>query len=186
MKLEEANYFNSLGYNIYNKSDNFYVDICCPASIDGNDITLNDRFTDFYPSNISMCNDSCELDMVNLTTEKIKCSCDINYNFTDGNNTLNENNEEDEYSYTYLEYFLSLVNYKILSCNKLLLNINNYKNNIGFYVGAIITLICIAQMVVNLNLGMRSLNKIIIENEPSKSKLKKKKKEFFETQKGKI
>ena len=52
IKLDKANYFDSFGFNIYNKSDIFYNDFCCPASIYGNDITLNDRYNDFYPSNI--------------------------------------------------------------------------------------------------------------------------------------
>ena len=181
IKLEEAKYFYSFGYDIYNESDEFYTDICSPASIDKNDITLSDRKKDFYPSNISMCNDSCNFEMVNLTLEKIKCICNI-----DENNQNDEEQDEeidDEYSYTYVEYFLSLFNYKILLCQKLLLNPSNYLENIGFYLGGIISLICIGQMFINLNLGIRSLNQIIIDNEPSRTKLKEKMKKQFQKRK---
>ena len=176
IKLEEANYFSSYGYDIYNKSSNFYTDVCSPASIGGNDITLRDRKADFYPSNVSFCNDSCEFQLVNLTSEKIKCVCDAVY---DSDNNSTEEEEEEEFTYTYLEYFLSLVNYKIIFCQQLLLTPSNYLNNIGFYVGSIITFICIIQMFINMNCGIRAINKIIKENEPSKAKLEEKKKEQF-------
>ena len=187
IKLDEANYFSSYGYDIYNESSDFYTDVCSPASIDGNDVTLTDRKIDFYPSDVSFCNEGCEFQLVNLTSEKIKCSCDAVY---DNNIAEEEEEEEEEFTYTYLEYFLSLVNYKIIFCQKLLLIPSNYLENIGFYVGGIITLICIIQMFININFGMRSLNKIIIENEPSKAKYEEKKKErlnkikeYFESQK---
>ena len=47
-----------MNYDIYNESSDFYTDTCAPASISGNDITLTDRKTDFFPSNVSLCNDS--------------------------------------------------------------------------------------------------------------------------------
>ena len=177
INLEEAKYFYSYGYDIYNESDNFYNDICSPASINGNNINLKDRYIDFYPSNISMCNDSCELLNVNLTNEKIKCICDLNYNYSNIVNNENEANKEEEYSYTYLEYFLSLINYKIVFCHKLLLTPGNYLKNICFYLGCSITFICILQMFINNIWGIRAINQIIKENEPSKSKLEEKKKE---------
>ena len=178
IKLEEANYFYSYGYDIYNESDNFYTDVCSPASINGNDITLSDRKIDFYPSNISMCNDSCTFETVDLEKEKIKCICDITYDFE---SMPSDEIEEEEYSYSYLEYFLSLFNYKIIFCQKLLLNPSNYLENIGFYVGGAIIFLCIINMFINMTLGIRSLNQIIIKNEPSQCKLKEKLKEKFKS-----
>ena len=117
IKFEEAKYFYSYGYNIYKESDKFYTDVCSPASIDGNDITLSDRKIDFYPSNVSMCNDSCTFVNVNLINEKIQCACDIIYDY----DSMSSDEGEEEYSYTYLEYFLSLFNYTIIFCHKLFL-----------------------------------------------------------------
>ena len=76
-----------------------------------------------------------------------------------------------------MDYVLSLFNCKIILCLKLLLNSSNYLKNIGFYVGSIITLICIVLMFINITFGIRYLNKIIKENVPSKKKLEKKKRE---------
>ena len=39
VKLDDAIYFNDMGYDIYNESSSFYTDNCAPASVDGNDIT---------------------------------------------------------------------------------------------------------------------------------------------------
>ena len=177
IKLKEANYFYSYGYDIYNESNIFYNDVCSPTSIDGNDITLNDRYIDFYPSDITLCNDTYEFEMVNLTSEKIKCHCKINYNYT--KNVKEDESEEEEYLYTHLDYFLSLVNYKIIFCQKLLLTPSNYLYNIGFYISVIITFICAILMFINIYFGMISLNSIINKNEPSKGKLTEKKKEII-------
>ena len=83
VKLEEANYFDDSGYDIYNESSNFYTDNCASASIDGNDITLSDRKKDFYPSNISLCNDSCHYSNVDLEAKRFTCECDTGYNFSE-------------------------------------------------------------------------------------------------------
>ena len=60
--------FSQNGYDIYNKNSNFYNDICSPASINGNDITLKDRkedisfqeskdtFIDYFLGNINYKN----------------------------------------------------------------------------------------------------------------------------------
>ena len=114
--------------------------------------------------------------LVNLTSEKIKCHCKINYNYT--KNASEDESEEEEFQYTYLDYFLSLVNYKIIFCQKLLLTPSNYLDNIGFYILIIITFICAILMFINIYFGMISLNSIINENEPSKGKLTEKKKEI--------
>ena len=173
IKLDEANYFSLLGYNIYKKNDKFYTDICSPAYIYGNDITLEDRKIDFYPSDVSFCNQNCQFQIVNLITEKIKCTYDISYLYNSENTDENEN-EEGKYLYSYSEFLLSLFNYKIIFCQKLLLTTENYLKNIGFYISTILFFVLIILMILNMTLGMRSLNQIIFENEPNISKLNQK------------
>ena len=152
--------------------------------IEESDITLKDRKIDFYPSDVSICNDSCELEKVDLTTEKIKCTCDILFLF----NAIKKEKEEkiEKTSYTYTEYIKSLFNYKIIFCQKLLLETKYFVKNIGMYVGSIITFACITLFIINLTLGNKTLNQIIIENEPSISKLKKKLKNNLKKQKRKL
>ena len=180
LKLNEAKYFYSYGnYNIYNENDKFYTDICSPASINGNDITLDDRYKDFYVSNATFCNDTCTFYMINFDIEKIECTCEIIVNYSYNESIENDSNNEEE-NYTYLEYFLSLINYNIVVCFNLLLNPLNYLGNIGLYIGISINALCIAQMFINLSYGRRFLNQIIKKNVPSKAKLEEKTKKLSE------
>lgn len=128
IKLEEAIYFSNLGYDIYDENSLFYNDICSAASINGNDIILSDRKKDFFPEGVSLCNDSCTYSQVDLETKRFSCSCDLNYNFSekiinDKNNNNGNNNEDDA---SYMEYFLSLINYKIIKCYKLFFEYKSY------------------------------------------------------------
>ena len=175
IKFNEAQYFYSYGnYNIYDGNDKFYTDICSPAQINGNDITLNDRYNDFFVSNISLCNDTCDFYMININLEKIECTCEIkvNYSYTE---IIEDDSNIEEDNYTYIEYLLSFINYKIVICFNLLLNIFNYIGNLGIYIGVSINAICIVQMTINLTYGKRFIYQIIKENLPSKRKLEEKK-----------
>ena len=154
---EEAVYFASFGYDIYNKHDKFYTSYCAPASINNNDITLTDRYKDFYISNESFCNDSCIYNYVNLTSKRILCNCKPNYS-----HKTEKSNEEQSYS----NYILSLINYKIIVCYKLLFNIKNYYYNCGFFVGVGVFIFCLVECVVFMKLGLNLMNKYLIGNIP--------------------
>ena len=180
VKLEEANYFDDSGYDIYNESSNFYTDNCASASIDGNDITLSDRKKDFYPSNISLCNDSCHYSNVDLETKRFTCDCYTGYNFSDNYDNDEEENEDDT---SYLDYFLSLINYKIAVCYDLFFDYKSYYYNVGFYISVGTFVFCLGDMLVFINMGMMAINKIIKDNFPSKGKLKESLKELNEKKK---
>ena len=169
--LDQAIYFSELNYDIYNLSSEFYTDICAPASLDGNDITLTDRKNDIYPSNVSICNDSCTYSSVNLTSKRFICECDTNSNGDEDN----EETEEDDTSY--LDYFLSLINYKILTCFNLLMDLNNFKYNMGLYFGAGTLVFCSSQIFVFVTAGVTLMRKKILEGIPTKEKISKKIKE---------
>ena len=169
VKLEEANYFSNLGYDIYNENSTFYTDNCAPASINGNDITLADRKKDFFPSNISLCNESCYYTKVNFTSKRFSCECDINYNYS-SNNIFVENIYKEDISY--VEYFLSLINYKITVCYKLFFDFKSYYYNAGFYIAVGALLFSICQIFIFNKLGMKGINKQISDNIPDISKLK--------------
>ena len=172
IKLDEASYFSDLGYgyDIYDKNNSFYNDRCAPASIDGNDITLSDRVKDFYPSNYNLCNDSCKYNSTDLVNQRFICICDLNYNYSDNEN----NNESEEEDITYKQYFLSLFNYKIVPCYKLLFDLKNYNYNIGFFISAGTIIICFVEMIIFLIFGILKLKKQILFSIPNKSKLRKK------------
>jgi len=185
IKFEEAKYFYSYGYNIYNESDTFYTDVCSPASIKDNDITLEDRYIDYYISNISFCNESCEFKKIDFDNEKIICNCDTTYNFSKNSDYLGDeiSTDKDEDDTSYLDYLLSLINYKIIVCYKLITSSTNYLYNIYFYLGSFITLICIYHMLINNICGINNLYKIIKDNIPDRLKLKEKAKEQIKKEK---
>ena len=133
--LESSNfnyskYFAEQGYDIYDKNSDFYNDICSPAYINNNDITLSDRKKDIYPSNIVLCKDNCYYSGINREEEMIKCKCNLNANYT--------NSSDDDFlsivaDNNFISYFLDKINYKIFKCNKLLYDFGNLKSNFAFY-----------------------------------------------------
>ena len=134
--LESSNfnyskYFAQQGYDIYDKNSVFYNDICSPAYISNNDITLNDRRKDIYPGNITLCKDNCYYNGINREDQIIKCKCNLNANYTDNTdddllNIVANNN--------FITFFLDKINYTIFKCNKLLYDFTNLKSKFAFYI----------------------------------------------------
>jgi len=52
VKFDLIKEYAEQGYDIYDKSSDFYNDFCTPASSGDNDITLEDRKEDIYPQNV--------------------------------------------------------------------------------------------------------------------------------------
>ena len=179
INLDKASYFNDLGYDIYNDSSPFYTDNCAPASIDGNDITLEDRKKFFSTSNVSLCNASCKYSSVDFNSKRFTCDCDIVFNETE-NNEIEEENEEEEDDSSYLDYFLSLVNYKIGVCYDLFYDFKSYYYNAGFYIAVGTFILCLVGMLIFMKWGVKDLNAQIFENIPSNMKLKMMLKEKME------
>ena len=107
---------------------------------------------------------------INFTSKKFICECDLNFNFTE-NNYKNKINDKEE-NISYKDYILSLINYKIITCYKLLTILNNYNNNIGFYITSGIIVICFIEMLVFITCGMKYLKEQILIGIPNKYKLK--------------
>ena len=171
VKLDKAFEFNNLGYDIYNKTNIFYTDACSPAADNGNDITLNDRIKYYYPSNISICNEGCNYIDVDYEMQRFICECDA---YNNGNNNEEDeiNEKEEEYEQSYLEYFLSLINYKIIICNNLFFQFSSFYYNAGFYISFSTLLICIILIMIFWIFGIRKIKIIFYKNIPTKSKLK--------------
>ena len=170
IKLDKAYYFSDLGYDIYNENSSFYTDNCASASIDGNDITLEDRKKDFFPQNISLCNDSCYYTNINFTTKRFTCECDITFNFSQ-NISNGEENIDLEEDISYLDYFLSLINYKITVCYDLFFDFKSYYYNAGFYIAVGTLIFVIITMFVFLSVGIKDMNIKFLDNSPNKKKL---------------
>ena len=171
VKYNEALYFSKFNYDIYNESDKFYTDVCAPASINENDITLADRKKYYSISNVSLCNETCNYIDVDFATKRFICECIITSNFSD-NNINKEKREEEELSNK--SYILSFINYKINVCYKFFfLEFRKFLYNFGFYI-SIVTIFCyFLNIIIFFKMGKLDINKKIFENIPSKKKLKK-------------
>ena len=156
---------SNYGYDIYNETSEFYVDNCAPAHENGNDITLEDRKTYYYPK-IDLCNEGCEYNSIDYDNERINCECDITYKST---NVTQEKNEEDDQ--TYGEYLLSLINYKIIKCYNLFNDSENYSYNIGFYIGVGTLFATIASIGIFCIKDINAIKKDLLKDSPTKEKL---------------
>jgi len=127
-----AKYFSEFGYDIYDQNDNFYTNICSSAYINNSDIVINDRKKYIYPNNISLCLNNCVYKLAVLKDKRIICQCNLN-NKNSIISTSNEIEIDDDYD-NFINYLLSMINYGIYKCYILLSFLDNYKQNIGFYI----------------------------------------------------
>ena len=158
-------------YDIYNRTDPFYIDRCSPVSDEGNDIILSDRLKYYYP-NVSICNDGCVYQNVDFYRQRFVCNCNANltekvYKFSDGKffEVIDENDE------TFSEYFLSLINYKIFLCYKLFFEFKNFYSNAGFYISFITLMVCLILFFIFWIRGVNEIRIIMYQNIPTKAKL---------------
>ena len=135
------------GYNLFDKNDKFYTDICTPYKTEnGTDILLVDRYNDFYIKNQLNCQANCEFEDYLSDSEYLKCKC----------NVVNEEKIETKQpekitAKSTLNSFYNILkysNYKVLKCYKLVLRKKTlYENKgsalaiiyfLGFFMGLII------------------------------------------------
>jgi surface protein len=177
--LDSANFktateMSDLGFDIYDKNDPFYTDYCTSVSQGGNDVAINDR-KDFCPTQ-GLCNEGCVYEGTDFENERINCNC--NPDEIEAEEEAIEVNEDN-----YVDYILSYVNYKLIFCYVFLKDIENYKGNYGFIVGASIFGICLSSMVIFFTYGLYSLKLIIYKNIPSGIKVQKEIKENLQQHK---
>ena len=168
-KYNYSIYFAEQGYDIYNKSSDFYNNICSPAFIHGNDIILSDRKNDIYPSNVTICKQRCEYKKVILDNKKIVCKCQLN------NNGKYEN--EDNYflleeKANFWNYILDNINYKIFKCYDLFLSFDNLKENIGFYFSIAIFITITLNNLIFYFCGIPKIIRLMYKSIPKEENVK--------------
>ena len=169
VKLKTAQSFFNQGYDIYNILDSFYINYCTSAvNSEGYDITLKDRMKDIYIHNISLCITGCEYNKVDFNKQRFICECNTDIGANYEIKLFNNNTEE---GISYLDYFLSLINYKIITCSKLLSIFSSYDYNMGLLFGVVISIICFIDIFIFLIYGLRKIKIIFLENFPNRYKL---------------
>ena len=120
----------SYGYNLFDKNDKFYTDICTPyKSQNGTDVLLSDRFNDIYKSNELGCQDNCEYSDYSIESEYLKCECNV----VDQSEIELEEPEKLS-AKSIAKSFINVLkysNYKVLKCSKLVFSKKSFSENIG-------------------------------------------------------
>ena len=124
------------GFDVFNREDQFFNDICVPFSVDNADVSLKDRVNDFY-QNVSFCDDGCVYEGVDYDTNRVKCKC------------LSQLTEQSiEKSQSVLQELYANTNLPLFTCYKEVFTSKLYMNNIGFYFHSSILFIELLLIVV--------------------------------------
>ena len=124
------------GYNLFDKNDKFYKDICTPyKSENGTDVLLSDRYNDFFVANQLTCQSNCEYSDYLPNSQYLKCECDV------VDKEKIETKEPEKITAKSIgksfSDILKYSNYKVLFCYKLVFRNVTFTKN----VGSILTLI---------------------------------------------
>ena len=74
-KFNYAKIFSEQGYDIYDKNNEFYHDICTPGYLNENDLTLVDRKKEIYINNITTGKINCEYQLTDLNSKRFIYNC---------------------------------------------------------------------------------------------------------------
>ena len=136
----------SQGYNLFDKNDKFYTDICTPyKSKNGTDILLSDRLNDIFSPNQLSCQANCEFSEYSQELQYLKCECDV---IKEEKIETEEPEKITAKSVAKSVYdILKYSNYKVLKCYKLVFRKVTFIKNIGsilslfYFLGYLIALI---------------------------------------------
>ena len=135
----------SQGYDLFDKNNKFYKDICTPyKSENGTDVLLADRYNDFFIPNQLECQSNCEYSDYLPESHYLKCECNV----VDEEKIETEEPEKltmksiGKSFYNVLKYS----NYKVLICYKLVFRKVTIRENVGsilsnlYFIGFLIGL----------------------------------------------
>ena len=154
------------GYDLFNKNDSFYNDICSPYTTEnGTDVLLKDRKEIIYNNyvNTSLCQIGCELEYYNSTSKKAKCNCIPQKNESEIDLSLIINKFNIEMITDTFLTTLKNSNFLVLKCFKLVFNLKNIGKNIGRIFMTIIIFISFIILIIFCLYDFNNINKIIIE-----------------------
>ena len=107
-----------------------------------------------------------------MNYEKRRISCICNLNLT---NEIEKEFFEDKDN-NFFSYILELINYKIIICYEKLFDINNYINNIGFYISIFMCISFIILFLLYLTIGEKKIKKQYFLRGPKEEEDEKKEK----------
>ena len=137
-KLDLINKTKELGYDIFNKDDPFYHDICSVFTYNNSDLSLSERKNILDLSDENFCMKGCNYSNMDINTIRSICQCKINNNSYDNNFTnINSNKLGNDDIYNLIKQSLNFdktSNIKVVKCISIIFTLNIFKNNYGFYI----------------------------------------------------
>ena len=125
INLEDAKHFyDEYGINIFNTSEEIFINQCSSFSFEGKDMTVSDR-RDLLMKNISLCDEGCQLTNLNFNTNQFECGCFMNNNGSNlSTSSKRLSNNNDNYKKSNNFYLFSCYNIII----KFQIKLTNYAN----------------------------------------------------------
>ena len=143
------------GYNLFDKNDKFYNDICTPYTHHtGTDVPLSARQKYIYSEYGNVCQENCQFSNYSINTKFVSCTCKTN-------NELIEPNKEDKFNpkILYQSFFdiLKYSNYKVLACYNLVFNNKIFISNKGSIIVIIYFSIYLGTLILFIIKGISSI-----------------------------
>ena len=175
--LELVNYdyatiFSQQGYDIYDRNNKFYHDLCTPGYLHDNDLTLENRRKEIYINYISYEKSNCEYQLADLKNKRFIYNCyisEINKDNTNNNVVHSFDKKRDE---KFINYILDVINYKIIVCYKLFINIDNFRHNKAVMICTTSNFIAVLLFIIFFCSRLPKLRVEIYHMTPTKSKIR--------------
>ena len=155
---------NNSGYNLFDKNDNFYNDICSAFTTDnGTDILLEDRKQIIYDNNGNkvLCQKGCELKNYNSKLQKAECNCSPQIKETKVELSLSIGNfNTTKLTDSFIKEFKNS-NFLVLQCYKLAFDFTNIWKNIGRIIMTIIVFISLLFLIGFFFFDFKNITKYI-------------------------
>jgi len=151
-----AEELEKLGYNMFDINDPFYNDICTPyKSSNDTDMLLSDRIDYIYNNSDTKCQSNCVFSGYALSTNIIKCSCNVNEN----NEEKKDENDKFKPKKIYESFYdvLKYSNYKSLKCFNLVFSKKVFIKNLGSFIILILFLLYLICLTIYIIKGLQPL-----------------------------
>ena len=155
---ELIEYLLNQNVDFFNKSNQFYTDICYPFTApNGKDVTLRDRLLLFFP-NITLCDKGCLYKGINFTTIETICECTFNDIFNSdllGNNVvLNSITNE-------ITEIIQESNLALFQCYKIVFNIKYIIKGVGAFIICFIAFFQLLFTIAFFRIEFQTLTKFL-------------------------
>ena len=150
--IDENNIFK------YDDNNSFYNDKCYPyTTINGTDITLNDRKKEYNNNNLAVCENNCNYVEYENETKKVTCECKVKNLFEQ---LTNININKNKLLNNFIE-FSKITNIEIIKCYKRFLSIEGIKYNSGSYILIFIIFFNFISMLIFYSKDLKEIHKNI-------------------------